>query len=93
MTSLHLNIIDYKEIALTGSYGVGVPSYGNPDLYGVALKLIQDKTAPVAQLITHNMTADDIHQAFDAIRPRSGLKATIDIGKSLNGREGDKVSG
>jgi L-iditol 2-dehydrogenase len=82
-TTLDLNIIHYKEIELTGSYWVGVPPYGNPDLYGVAMKLIQDKTVPVAKLITHRMELEQIHDAFDAIRTRSGLKAIIYIGTPL----------
>ena len=49
-TTLDLNIIHYKEIEMTGSYWVGVPPYGNPDLYGVALKLIQNGTVPVGKL-------------------------------------------
>ena len=85
MTTLDLNIIHYKEIELTGSYWVGVPPYGNPDLYGVAMKLIQDKTVPVADLITHRMELDKIHDAFDAIRTKAGLKAMIYIGASPNG--------
>jgi L-iditol 2-dehydrogenase len=86
MTTLDLNIIHYKEIELTGSYWVGVPPYGNPDLYGVAMKLIQDKTVPVADLITHRMELDQIHDAFDAIRTKAGLKAMIYIGESPNGK-------
>lgn len=82
-TTLDLNIIHYKEIELTGSYWVGVPPYGNPDLYGVAMKLIQDKTVPVAKLITHRMDLEQIHDAFDAIRTKSGLKAIIYIGSPL----------
>ncbi|MFN8590280.1 MAG: zinc-binding dehydrogenase [Thermomicrobiales bacterium] len=85
MTTLDLNIIHYKEIELTGSYWVGVPPYGNPDLYGVAIKLIQDKKVRVADLITHRMQLDDIHSAFDAIRTKTGLKAIIYIGTPLNG--------
>lgn len=82
-TTLDLNIIHYKEIELTGSYWVGVPPYGNPDLYGVAMKLIQDGTVPVKKLITHRMELDDIHDAFDAIRTKTGLKAIIYIGQPL----------
>jgi L-iditol 2-dehydrogenase len=82
-TTLDLNIIHYKEVELTGSYWVGVPPYGNPDLYRVAMKLIQDKTVPVAKLITHRMELENIHDAFDAIRTRSGLKAIIYIGTPL----------
>jgi threonine dehydrogenase-like Zn-dependent dehydrogenase len=68
---------------MTGSYWVGVPPYGNPDLYGVAMKLIQNGTVPVAKLITHRMELENIHEAFDAIRTKTGLKAIIYIGTPL----------
>jgi L-iditol 2-dehydrogenase len=82
-TTLDLNIIHYKEIEMTGSYWVGVPPYSNHELYGVAMKLITNKTVPVAQLITHRMELDKIHDAFDAIRTKEGLKAIIYIGTPL----------
>lgn len=85
-TLLDLNIIHYKEIEMTGSYWVGVPPYGNPDLYGVAMKLIQDKTVPVAKLITHRAELANIHEAFDAIRTKTGMKAIIYIGTPLEGK-------
>lgn len=84
-TTLDLNIIHYKEIELTGSYWVGVPPHNNLDLYGVALRLIQEKKVPVAELITHRMALDEIHHAFDAIRTKAGMKAIIYIGDSPNG--------
>ncbi len=85
-TMLDLNIIHYKEIELTGSYWVGVPPFGNLDLYGVAMNLIREKKVPVAELITHRMGLDEIHNAFDAIRTKTGLKAIIYIGAAPNGR-------
>lgn len=83
-TTLDLNIIHYKEIEMTGSYWVGVPPYGNPELYGVAMKLIKDGTVPVKKLITHRMELDNIHEAFDAIRTKAGLKAIIYVNEPLN---------
>ena len=82
-TTLDLNIIHYKEIEMTGSYWVGVPPYGNPDLYAVAMKLIQNGTVPVKQLITHRMELENIHEAFDAIRTKTGMKAIIYINEPL----------
>lgn len=84
-TMLDLNIIHYKEIDLTGSYWVGVPPFSNLDLYGVAMKLIQDKTVPVEKLITHRMELENIHDAFDTIGTKAGLKAIIYVGKPLAG--------
>jgi len=81
-TTLDLNIIHYKEIELVGSYWVGVPPYQNTELYKLALRLIQEKKVRVADLITHRATLDDIHDVFDAIRTRAGLKAMIYIGAS-----------
>ena len=82
-TTLDLNIIHYKEIEMTGSYWVGVPPYGNPELYAVAMKLIQNGTVPVKQLITHRMELENIHEAFDAIRTKTGMKAIIYINEPL----------
>lgn len=87
-TTLDLNIIHYKEIELTGSYWVGVPPYGNPDLYGVALKLIEDGTVPVGKLITHRFELENIHDAFDAIRTKAGMKAIIYINEPLASSNG-----
>ncbi|MCC7025074.1 MAG: zinc-binding dehydrogenase [Thermomicrobiales bacterium] len=87
-TTLDLNIIHYKEIELTGSYWVGVPPYGNPDLYGVALKLIENGTVPVGKLITHRFELENIHDAFDAIRTKAGMKAIIYINKPLTSSNG-----
>ena len=60
-----------------------MPPYGNPDLYGVALKLIQNGTVPVGKLITHRYVLDDIHDAFDTIRTKTGMKAIIYINEEL----------
>jgi threonine dehydrogenase-like Zn-dependent dehydrogenase len=79
-TTLDLNTIHYKEIELVGSYWVGVPPYQNTELYALALRLIQEKKVHVADLITHRATLDEIHDVFDAIRTRAGLKAMIYIG-------------
>ncbi|MCA9878300.1 MAG: zinc-binding dehydrogenase [Thermomicrobiales bacterium] len=83
-TTLDLNIIHYKEIELTGCYWVGVPPYGDPDrFYAIAMKLIKNGTVPVKKLITHRYELDDIHDAFDAIRTKTGMKAIIYINEEL----------
>lgn len=87
LSTVDLNTIHYKEIELVGSYWVGVPPYGNLELYDVALRLIREKKVRVADLITHRMGLDQIHDAFDAIRSRAGMKAMIYIGSSPNGAE------
>lgn len=85
LSTIDLNTIHYKEIELVGSYWVGVPPYNNLELYEVALRLIREKKVQVADLITHRMGLDEIHDAFDAIRSRAGMKAMIYIGASPNG--------
>jgi Zn-dependent alcohol dehydrogenase len=39
----------------------------------------------VADLITHRIPLQNIHQAFDAMRSRSGLKAVIQMNGHSNG--------
>jgi len=82
-TTLDLNVIHYKELVLTGSHWVGPMPYSNLELYGDALRMIANGKAPVSKLITHRVDLDHIHDAFDAIRSRSGMKAMVYIGSPL----------
>jgi len=49
------------------------------------MKLIKDKTVLVEKLITHRMELENIHDAFDAIGTKAGLKAIIYVGTPLEG--------
>jgi len=70
------NIIHYGEVTLTGSFWVGAAEI-NIELYKEAINLIASKRVPVAKLITHRFTLDEIHKAFQAQENKEGLKAVI----------------
>lgn len=70
------NIIHYGEVTLTGSFWVGATEI-NIKLYQGALSLIASKRVPVAKLITHRFTLDEIHKAFQVQENKEGLKAVI----------------
>jgi L-iditol 2-dehydrogenase len=87
--TLDPNIIHYKELQVIGSEWVGIRPHQNLALYGVALRLIEQKKVPVADLVTHRIPLRNIHEAFDALRNRSGLKAVIQMDGHVNGRHGE----
>lgn len=70
------NIIHYGEVTLTGSFWLGVAEV-SLDLYRETLDLIDSKEFPLAELITHRFTLDEIHKAFQVQENREGLKAVI----------------
>jgi L-iditol 2-dehydrogenase len=83
--TLNPNIIHYRELEVVGSEWVGLPPYQNLSLYRTALRLIEQKKIPVGDLITHRVALHNIHEAFDAMRSRSGLKAVVHINGRTNG--------
>ena len=70
------NIIHYGEVTLTGSSWLGVAEV-NLNLYRETLDFIGLKKFPLAELITHRFTLDEIHKAFQVQENREGLKAII----------------
>jgi len=70
------NIIHYGEVTLTGSSWVGV-NVKHMKLYQVAFNLIASKKVPVAELITHRFTLDEILKAFQVQESKEGLKSAI----------------
>lgn len=83
--TLNPNIIHYREIEVVGSEWVGIPPYQNLSLYRTALRLIEQKKIPVVELITHRVALQNIHEAFDAMRARSGLKAVVHMNGRVDG--------
>jgi L-iditol 2-dehydrogenase len=69
------NLIHYREIVLTGSSYVGIPP--DPALFGRALSYISEGRIPVKKLITHRFTLEDIHDAFEVIESKKGMKAIV----------------
>jgi len=62
----------------------GNQSLGFGKYFGIMTTLlIQNGTVPVGKLITHRYVLDDIHDAFDAIRTKTGMKAIIYINEEL----------
>jgi L-iditol 2-dehydrogenase len=84
--TLNPNIIHYRELEVVGSEWVGIPPHQNLSLYRTALRLIEQKKVQVADLITHRVALPDIHEAFDAMRARSGLKAVVHMNGRINGQ-------
>jgi L-iditol 2-dehydrogenase len=85
--TLDPNVIHYRELQVIGSEWVGIPPKHNLSLYRLALRLIEQKKIPVAQLVTHRIPLQNIHEAFDAMRTRSGLKAVIHMNGQSNGTQ------
>jgi L-iditol 2-dehydrogenase len=83
--TLNPNIIHYRELEVVGSEWVGLPPYQNLSLYRTALRLIEQKKIPVGDLITHRVGLQNIHEAFDAMRSRSGLKAVVHMNGQTDG--------
>ena len=65
------NTIHYKECFLTGSHGC-VPRH-----HALALKLLEEHVVHVEPLITHHFSLDDIHEAFETMESRQGMKVVV----------------
>ena len=65
------NEIHYKEAKITGSHG------GTPDQHKKALELIESGSIHLAQLITHEFSLDNIHEAYACAMSGKGLKIVI----------------
>ncbi len=68
---LQSNDIHYKEVYLTGSHG------STPRHHALAMDLISTGRIDVSKLITHRYPLDDIQEAFEVVKNRSGLKVII----------------
>jgi L-iditol 2-dehydrogenase len=74
------NLIHYKEVFMTGSYWVGIPGkHSDRKYYVKALQLIAEKTVPVAELITHRFSLEDITKGFEVMESLEGFKTIIKI--------------
>ncbi|MCZ6792310.1 MAG: alcohol dehydrogenase catalytic domain-containing protein [Planctomycetota bacterium] len=65
------NTIHYKECFLTGSHGC-VPRH-----HELAVRLLEKGLVRVEPLITHHFSLDRIHDAFDAMESRQGMKVVV----------------
>ena len=65
------NLVHYQELFVLGAYG-SAPHHNRE-----ALALISSGAVPVADLITHRLPLDGVHQAIDTVTKGEGLKVVI----------------
>jgi L-iditol 2-dehydrogenase len=65
------NTIHYKECFVTGSHG------SVPRQHELAVKLLEKGMVRVAPLITHRVPLDHIHEGFEAMEGRGGMKIIV----------------
>ena len=65
------NDIHYKECFVTGSHG------STPRQHAIAVKLLEAKMVRTAPLVTHRFPLTKIHDAFEAMESRAGLKIVV----------------
>ncbi|MCK5214141.1 MAG: alcohol dehydrogenase catalytic domain-containing protein [Candidatus Omnitrophica bacterium] len=71
------NFIHYREAYVTGSHG------STPRQHRHALELIVQNKINVADLITHRFPLEEIHQAFDVVKNKRGLKVLVKPNESM----------
>ncbi|MCX5771456.1 MAG: alcohol dehydrogenase catalytic domain-containing protein [Candidatus Hydrogenedentes bacterium] len=65
------NTIHYKECFVTGSHG------SVPRQHELAVRLIENKMVRVSPLITHTFPLSKIHDAFQTMETRAGMKIVV----------------
>jgi len=65
------NTIHYKECFVTGSHG------SVPRQHELAVRLIENKMVRVRPLITHTFPLSKIHEAFQIMETRQGMKIVV----------------
>jgi L-iditol 2-dehydrogenase len=70
--SFDSNLVHYQELFVVGAYG-SAPHHNRE-----ALGLISSGAVPVADLITHRLPLDGVHQAIDIVTSGEGLKVVIE---------------
>jgi len=66
------NLIHYRELTIVGANG------SSPAHNAQALRLIADRSVPVADLITHRLPLDGALSAFDVVSRGEAIKVTIE---------------
>lgn len=66
------NTIHYKECFVTGSHG------STPRQHELAIQLIEKRMVSVRPLITHHYALGEIHQAFETMESRKGMKIVVE---------------
>ena len=70
--SLLSNTIHYKECFVTGSHGCV------PRQHETAIRLLENRRVRVKPLITHRFPLGKIHEAFETMESRKGMKIVIE---------------
>lgn len=65
------NTVHYKECFVTGSHG------STPRQHETAVKLLEQGMVRVAPIITHRFPLSRIHEAFEAMESRKGMKIIV----------------
>ncbi len=65
------NTIHYKECFVTGSHG------STPRQHEIAVKLLEQGLVRVAPIITHTFPLSEVHNAFDTMESRQGMKIIV----------------
>ena len=73
------NLIHYKEVNVTGSYGVGVPPLHDVKWYHKAMAAIADGQVPVASLITGRVPLEDIVRGLETMESLRSYKVMVNI--------------
>jgi L-iditol 2-dehydrogenase len=66
------NLVHYRELTIVGANG------SSPAHNAQALRLIADRSVPVADLITHRLPLDGALSAFDVVSRGEAIKVTIE---------------
>ncbi len=70
--ALDSNIVHYRELMIMGANG------SSPDHNKRALAMIADGSVPVADLITHHLTLDEVLDGIGVVSRGEGIKVTIE---------------
>ena len=70
--TLDSNLVQYRELTLVGANG------SSPAHNKQALELIASGAVPVADLITHRLSLDDVLDAFGIVARGEAIKVTVE---------------
>ena len=71
VSSLDMNQLHYKELAILGAYGA------THRQYRITMDYLDRRQDDLARIVTHRFPLDSIAEAFETIRSGSGLKVVI----------------
>jgi L-iditol 2-dehydrogenase len=72
-----LNALHYREISLVGSEWVGVPPHQHFERYEQARELLADSGLALEELVSDEVTLEEVDEALRAVRDQRILKAVL----------------